>query len=321
MTKWPVRRASALVVFFLALTGAQAPAQTRTIKFIVPFPAGGGADVLMRTLSDRWAQTHGIANVIENRPGGASVIGIEAASRAAPDGNTLVVVANSFVVHANFKKLSYDPLTGFEPVCLMANSPQVLVVNSTSPYRSLNDLIDAARAKPGAISHASAGPASAQHIGFEQLKLAAKIRMVFVPFPGNTPALNSLLGGHVDSVVANYSEAAELVRSGKLRALAALGSKRVDAWPNIATAADQGFKDFSVEAWYGLLAPANTPKDKVAELSKWCADGMKAADLKAKWELQGLDPIGSSSADFSAHLRRQSDDYARVIREAGIKGE
>jgi len=324
MTPLLVRRATAFVtltVAAVALSGAMAWAQTRTIRFIVPFPAGGGADVLTRTLSDRWAQNHGITNVIENRPGGASVIGIEAASRAAPDGNTLVVIANSFVVHANFKKLSYDPLTGFEPICLMANSPQVLIVNSASPYRTLNDLIEAARAKPGAISHASAGPASAQHIGFEQLKLMAKINMVFVPFPGNTPALNSLLGGHVDSVVANYSEAAELVRSGKLRSLAALGAKRVEAWPDVATAAEQGFKDFAVEAWYGLLAPANTPKDKVAELSRWCSAGMEAADLKTKWELQGLDPVGSSSEDFAAHLRKQSEGYARVIREAGIKGE
>jgi tripartite-type tricarboxylate transporter receptor subunit TctC len=314
-------RIAALIALFVALSSNHGTAETRTIKFIVPFPAGGGADVLMRTLSDRWAQSHGITNVIENRPGGATVIGTEAASRAAPDGNTLVVAANSFVVHANFKKLSYDPLTSFEPICLMANSPQVLVVNSASPYRTLNDLIEAARAKPSTISHASAGPASAQHIGFEQLKLMAKINMVFVPFPGNTPALNALLGGHVDSVVANYSEAAALVKSGKLRALAALGDKRVAAWPNVATAAEQGFKGLSVEAWYGLLAPAKTPKDKVAELSNWCAAGMKAADLKPKWELQGLDPVGSSSEEFAAHLRKQAAEYAQVIREAGIKGE
>ena len=111
------------------------------------------------------------------------------------------------------------------------------------------------------------------------------------------------------------------VRDGKLRALAALGDKRIEAWPDVATAAEQGFKGFSVEAWYGLLAPAKTPKDKVAELSKWCSDGMKAADLKPKWELQGLDPVGSSSEDFAAHLRKQAADYAQVIREADIKGE
>src|SRR5260221_26237 len=163
-------------VFAVALSfstaSAQAPGQ---IRFIVPFPAGGGADLLTRVLSEQWSQAHSVATVIENRPGAASVIGTEAASRAAPDGNTLAVVANSFIIHPNFKKLTYDPLTSFEPVCLLANSPQVIVVNSASPYQTLTDLIDAARAKPGELSNASVGPASAQHIAMEQLKLLSLV--------------------------------------------------------------------------------------------------------------------------------------------------
>ena len=159
-----VCRAAALIALFVALSGSHSPAETRTIKFIVPFPAGGGADVLMRTLSDRWAQTYGITNVVENRPGGASVIGLEAASRAAPDGNTLVVAANSFVVHANFKKLSYDPLTSFEPICLMANSPQVLVVNpkkiAENDFKSFLEMV---RRNPGRLNYGSAGSGTSHH--------------------------------------------------------------------------------------------------------------------------------------------------------------
>lgn len=310
--------AAAAVALAVAHASAQSP---RQIKFIVPFPAGGGGDVLTRMVADKWAQLHGIATVIENRPGAATVLGVEAASRAAPDGNTLGMVANSFIIHPNFKKLSYDPLTSFEPVCLLANSPQVIVVNSASPYKTLTEWLDAARAKPGELSHASVGPASPQHIAFEQLKLLAKVNITFVPFNGNTPALNALLGGHVGSVMSNYSEAAELVSAGKLRALAVASAKRVDGWPNVPTVAEQGFKDYAVEAWYGFVAPAKTPKDKVAELSKWCAEAMLAPDLKPKWALQGLTPVGSTSEEFAAHLRKQSDDYARVIREAGIKGE
>jgi tripartite-type tricarboxylate transporter receptor subunit TctC len=249
------------------------------------------------------------------------VIGTEAASRAAPDGNTLAIVANSFIIHPNFKKLAYDPLTSFEPVCLLANSPQVIVVNSASPYKTLTDLIDAARAKPGELSNASVGPASAQHIAMEQLKLLARVSMVFVPFNGNTPALNQLLGNHVVAVMSNYSEAVEQVNTGKLRALATAGKSRIEAWPNVPTVAEQGFKDYAVEVWYGLIAPAKTPKDKIAELSKWCAEAMLAPGLKAKWDLQGLSPVGSTSEEFATHLRKQSDDYARVIREANIKGE
>src|SRR5436190_18069865 len=170
----------------ISTASAQAPGQ---IRFIVPFPAGGGADLLTRVLSERWSQAHGVATIIENRPGAASVIGTEAASRATPDGNTLAIVANSFIIHPNFKKLSYDPLTSFEPICLLANSPQVIVVNSASPYKTLTDLIDAARAKPRDLSNASVRPASAQHIALEQLTLLARARMVFVPFNGSTPAL------------------------------------------------------------------------------------------------------------------------------------
>jgi tripartite-type tricarboxylate transporter receptor subunit TctC len=310
--------AAALVALSFSTASAQS---SRQIKFIVPFPAGGGGDVLTRMVAEKWAQLHSIATVIENRPGAATVLGVEAASRAAPDGNTLGMVANSFIIHPNFKKLSYDPLTSFEPVCLLANSPQVIVVNSASPYKTLTEWLDAARAKPGELSHASVGPASPQHIAFEQLKLLAKVSITFVPFNGNTPALNALLGGHVGSVMSNYSEAAELVSAGKLRALAVASGKRVDGWPNVPTVAEQGFKDYAVEAWYGFVAPAKTPRDKVAELSKWCAEAMLAPELKPKWTLQGLTPVGSTSDEFAAHLRTQSDNYASVIRDASVKGE
>src|SRR4029077_5451669 len=248
-----------------------------------------------RMVAEKWAQMHGVGTVIENRPGAATVLGVEAASRAAPDGNTLGIVANSFIIHPNFKKLSYDPLTSFEPICLLANSPQVIVVNSSSTYKTLAEWLEAARARPGELSHPGVGPASPQHTALEQLKLLAKVNITFVPFNGNTPALNALLGGHVGSVMSNYSEAAELVASGKLRALAVASTKRVDGWPNVPTVAEQGFKDYSVEAWYGFVAPARPAKDKVAELSKWCAEAMLAPELKAKWELQGLSPVGSSA--------------------------
>jgi tripartite-type tricarboxylate transporter receptor subunit TctC len=317
----PCRILIAATIFAGAVSAATFAQSSRQIKFIVPFPPGGGGDLLTRMVAEKWAQAHGVATVIENRPGAATVLGVEAASRAAPDGNTLGIVANSFIIHPNFKKLSYDPLTSFEPVCLLANSPQVIVVNSSSPYQTLTEWLDAARAKPGELSHASVGPASPQHIAFEQLKLMAKVNITFVPFNGNTPALNALLGGHVGSVMSNYSEAAELVGSGKLRALAVASGKRLDGWPNVPTVAEQGFKGYAVEAWYGLVAPAKTPKDKIAELSQWCAEAMQAPELKSKWQLQGLTPVGSSAEEFAAHLRQQSDDYARVIRTANIKGE
>ena len=311
-----------IAAFALALSVSTASAQSgRQLRFIVPFPAGGGADLLIRVLAEQIGKAQGVGTVVENRPGAASVIGTEAASRAAPDGNTLLIVANSFIIHPNFKKLSYDPLTSFEPVCTLAISPQVIVVNATSPYRTLGDLVNAARAKPGELSHASVGPATTQQIAFEQFKMAAKVNMTFVPFNGNAPALNALLGNHVTAVMANYAEAAEHVNGGKLRALATGGRTRLEAWPNVPTVAEQGYPGYEVAVWYGLLTPAKTPKETVAQLSQWCTAAMLAPDLKPKWAGQGLTPVGASAAEFGAHLRKEAADYARVIKEAGIKGE
>ena len=194
---------------------------SRQIKFIVPFPAGGGGD--RADPHGRGADGPGARRRDRDREPARRRDRARHRSRLprrAGRQHASAIVANSFIIHPNFKKLSYDPLTSFEPVCLLANSPQVIVVNSSSPYKTLTEWLDAARAKPGELSHASVGPASAQHIAFEQLKLLAKVNMTFVPFNGNTPALNALLGGHVGSVMSNYSEAAELVDAGKLRALA-----------------------------------------------------------------------------------------------------
>ena len=197
----------------------------------------------------------------------------------------------------------------------------MIVVNATSPYRTLGDLVIAARAKPGELSHASVGPATTQQIAFEQFKMAAKVNMTFVPFNGNAPALNALLGNHVTAVMANYAEAAEHVNGGKLRALATGSRTRLEAWPNVPTVAEQGYPGYEVAVWYGLLTPAKTPKETVAQLSQWCTAAMLAPDLKPKWAGQGLTPVGASAAEFGAHLRKEAADYARVIKEAGIKGE
>jgi tripartite-type tricarboxylate transporter receptor subunit TctC len=312
---------AAACAVLIALANQPALSQTRTVKFVVPFPPGGGADLLMRVLAEQIGKAQNVSTVIENRPGAATIIATEAVSRAAPDGNTLLIVANSFIIHPNFKKLSYDPLTSFEPVCLLATSPQVIVVNSESPYRTLAELIDAARAKPGELSHASVGPGSTQHIAFEQLKLLAKVRMVYVPFNGNGPSLNALLGGHVAAVMANYAEVAEHVSGGKLRALAVASKSRIPTLPQVPTIAEQGYKDYAVDVWYGLVTPAKTSKEAVAELAQWCSAGMLSSELKPKWDLQGLEPVGRGAADFAAHLRQQADEYARVVRDAGIKGE
>ena len=222
----------------LALTAGPAPAQTRTIKIIVPSTAGGGADTLARLLGDQISRKQGQTVVVENRPGASNTIGTEAVARAAPDGNTVLVTTPEFVINAHLKKLNYDPLTSFESICYLVKSPQIIVVNAASPYRTLADLMNDARQKPGELTIASAGPASSPHIAIEALKHAAGVNINFIPYQGSTPAVNALLGEHVTAVMASYPNVAELITTGKLRALATASAARIEPMPNVPTVAE-----------------------------------------------------------------------------------
>jgi len=297
---------------------SQAP---KTVRFIVPFPAGGGADLLLRVLTDQVGRNAGVATVVENRPGAASIVGTEYVSRAPPDGGTVLIAANSLIIHPFFKKLNYDPLTSLAPIVWLATSPQVIVVNAASPFHTLTDLVEAARAKPGQLTNASVGPATTQHIAFELFKLRAKIKMIYVPFNGNGPAVNELLGGHVDAVMANYAEVAENIKAGNFRALAVGSPARLEWMPDVPTVAESGYPGYEVSVWYGLFAPAGTPAAVIDQLGQWCSAAMLAPELKPKWALQGLEPVGKSGAELAVHLRRQQEEYGRIIREADIKAE
>jgi len=305
-----------------ALFGLSAQAQTsRTIRFVVPFAPGGTADILARLLAEEIGKARAVATVIENRAGAGTIIATEAASRAAPDGNTLLFNANAFVINPHLRKLTYDPLTSFEPVCQLVSSPQVIVAGGDSPYLSLAGLLDAARAKPGALTLASVGPASTQHIAFEMLKHRAGVDMIFVPFNGNGPAVNALLGKHVDAVLVNYSEVVEQVRDGKFRALATTSRTRIDLLPQVPAVAELGFEDFEAEVWFGTVVPARTPAAVVAELADWLTAAMDAPAVKPKLKSLGLFTVGRCGAAFAAELRLRFDDYGRTIRESNIRGE
>ncbi|MEI7804569.1 MAG: tripartite tricarboxylate transporter substrate binding protein [Hyphomicrobiales bacterium] len=306
----------------VTLTGLAAWAESpRTIKIVVPLPPGGAGDILARLLAEQVGRTQGPSIVIENRPGAGSIIGTEAVARAAPDGGTLLINAPYLLIGPQVKKVNYDPLTGFEPVCYLVSSPGVIVVNGASPYRTLADLLSAARAKPGELTLASVGPATAQHIGFERLKRAANINMTYVPYGGGAPAINALLGGHVTVVFAEYAPLAEHIKAGTLRALATSSRKRIEPLPDLPTVAESGFKDYEVDLWWSLFAPAKTPKEIVSQLAGWFSAAMQAPEVKAKLVAQGFSPVGMCGPDFGALLRRQYDDYGRVIRDANIKVE
>jgi tripartite-type tricarboxylate transporter receptor subunit TctC len=312
----------AVFVLSVALAGHGALSQSsRTIKIVVPFAPGGAADTLARLLAERISRAQALAMVVENRPGAGSVIGTEAVSRATPDGNTVLMMGNSFLINPNLKKLNFDPLISFEPICYLVSSPNVIVANSASPYRTLSDLLSAARTKPGELTLASTAPATSQHIAFELLKRAANVDITHVPFAGAAPAVTALLGEHVTSVLADYAAVAEQLNAGKLRALATTSRTRAEPLPNVPTVAEFGYAGYEANSWQGLVAPANTPKETVSQLAGWFTTAMQVPEVEAKLVVQGLYPVGICGADFSAFLRKQYADYGRAIREANIKAE
>ena len=242
----------ALAALGCGLVGNSASSQTaRTIKFVVPAPPGGPMDILARLLTDQISRTQGWTVVVENRPGAGTSIGTEAVSRAVPDGNTVLFMANSFVINPILKKLNHDPLTSFEPICYLVRSPHVIAVSSASPYRTLADLLNAARAKSGELTMASIGPGTSQQIAIEILKRAANVDMTFVPYAGNAPAVNALLGEHVTSLLVDYVAMAEQIKAGKVRALATATRTRLEHLPDTPTVAESGYRDFEVGGFLG----------------------------------------------------------------------
>jgi tripartite-type tricarboxylate transporter receptor subunit TctC len=325
--KLPCRRfvhlvADATIIFaiLIALPSPDAWSQTkRTIKIIDPAPPGGSIDIVARLLAEHIGRTQGTTTVVENRSGGGSTIGTEAVARATPDGNTLLIVGNVFVIMPHLRKLNYDPITSFEPICYLVRTPMVIVVNKGSPYRSLSDLINAARAKPGELTLASAGPATTHRIGFEMLKRAANVDINNVLYAGTGPAVPAILGGHVTSLLAEYPAVAEQIESGSLRALAVTSANRSEFLADVPTLSESGYKGYEVVQWLGAWAPANTSKEAASQLAALLTAAIRAPEINAKLTAQGFVPVGMCGADFGAFVRKQYDDYGRVIREANIK--
>jgi len=260
----------------------------RSIRIIVPFPPGGATDLLARVLADQVGRAQGLTVVVENRSGAGSVVGTDAAARAAPDGNTILLYSKEAIINPHVRKVSYDPLTSFEPVCRLVISPTIYSVNGASPYGTLADLIDAARAKPGTLTLAASGPASPFQIGFEVLKRAANVNMPFIPFPGGAPAMNALLGGHVTAALSTYSAASEYLKAGKLRALATAARVRLEQLPDLPTVQESGYRDYEVDIWYGLVVPAKTPRQSITQLAASLPARCRSPRRAQSWLRRGL---------------------------------
>ena len=294
------------------------PAQTGVIKVVVPVPPGSAGDLIARLLTDQVGRLNNRSFVIEPRPGAGTMIGTEAVARAPANGQTLLINAPFLLIGPHLRKLSFDPLASLDPVCYLVSSPGVLAVNAASPYRTFADLMEAVRTRPGQLTFASAGPGSTHQVGFEKLKHDAGLDFIYAPFSGGGPAINALLGNHVTAVLAEYAPLSEHLKAGTLRPLAVTSTARVAGLPGVPTIAET-YPGFEVDFWWGLFAPAHTPDALLSQLAEWFTAAMQKPEVKAKLNELGFFPAGICGQDFAALLRKQYEDYGRVIRSANMR--
>ncbi|MBY0268951.1 MAG: tripartite tricarboxylate transporter substrate binding protein [Burkholderiales bacterium] len=308
-----------------AATGAVQAADVypvRPIRMIVAYPPGGGTDQVGRVMADQLTQQLGQNVVVDNRGGATGNIGTELAARAVPDGYTLLMgnVAPNAVNVSLFKKLGFDPVGDFSPVSLVAITPNILVAHPSLQVKTVRELLALAKARPGTLNFPSAGVGSSSHLAGELLKSLAKIDMVHVPFKGGGPALVAMISGEVQIMFATMPAAMPHVKSGKARAIAVTTAKRSQAMPELPTIAEAGVTGYEASTWYGLLAPAKTPKPVIDRIH---AETVKilAGPARQRLEVQGFEPIGGTPAEFSAYIKSEILKWAKVIRDANIPAE
>ena len=309
----------------LALSVFEAGAQTypsRPIRLVVGFTPGGGVDINARMLAAKLAEIPGWQVVVENKPGAGTNIAGEFVAKAAPDGYTLFINTAAVAINMSlYKNLPYDTLRDFAPVSVFSESQNIMLTNAQKPYRSAAEVVTAARARPGALTYASAGSGSTQHLAAELFKLVTKTDILHVPYKGSAPATTALMSGEVDLVFINVPAILAHVKSGRLRALAAAGARRSDLMPDVPTLKEAGISGVEVVVWYGVLAPAATPKDIVATLGAAIARAARAPDIRQKLLDQGAEPVGSTPAEFGVLLREEVAKWREVVKAAGLTVE
>jgi tripartite-type tricarboxylate transporter receptor subunit TctC len=306
----------------LAVIAEPAVAQSlagKTIRIVVPYAAGGTGDVVARVLAQAITQKTGQTIVVEDRPGASSIVGSDFAARAAPDGTTILLVENPFILSPILFPGHYDPISSFEPLCYVAATPAVLAVSSKSDIHTLSDYLKLATSKPGAVSYGGTGPASIIHIAGELLKRDAKVDITYVPYPGSPPAMNATLAGTITAVMANYSDLKGQIEAGALRPIAVPAKKRAEALPNVPTLAESGFNDLDAAVWFGFVAPAKTPKETLAQLSQSISDAVKSEGVADRLKSQGMFINLFCGAEFGKFLSDQKNSYTEFAREFDIK--
>ena len=316
------RRAALLVALSLASAAALAQAYpSRPIKLIVPFPAGGGTDIIAREVANKVATQQGWTLVVDNKPGSGGNLGVDAAAKAAPDGYTIVLgqTSNLAINPTLYAKLPYSPQKDLAPIGLVASSPLVLVVAADSPYKTLADVIAAGKAKPDAINYASSGSGTVAHLAVEQFQKVAGVRFTHVPYKGAAQGVTDLIGGQIQLYMSSVPTLIGHIRNGKMRAIAVTSDKRVNDLPNVPTIAESGYKGFEAVTWFGIAGPASMPKDAVAKLNVAFNKALQDVDVKKKLEGQGADVLGGTPEQFGKLIQDDIVRWGKVVKDSGAK--
>ncbi len=317
-----MRREAWWIMGLLAAGSAHAQSYpVKPIKLIVPFAPGGPNDLLARMAGQKLTEQFKHAVVVENRGGAGGTVGMDVAAKSPGDGYTLVMggSSNMTVAPGLYAKLPYDSLRDFTPVINMAHVPYAVAVNPTVPAKTVKELIAAARAK--GLSYGSSGTGSMSSLAAELFKSMAKADIVHVPYKGTAPALTDVMSGQIDMIFADLAVIQPHVPAGKLRALALCGSRRLAGAPSIPTFTESGLKDYVIEPWFGVVGPANVPRDIVSRLNQVIGAGLKSPEIQQRLNSLGYEAIGGSAEQFAATIKSDIAVYARIIKAAGIKAD
>ena len=316
-----MKRLLALLLCVLATHVSAQTYPTKPVRVIVPYPPGGGNDTLGRLFAAKLQERMGQPFVVENRPGAGTMIGTEAAAKAAPDGYTILL--SSIATHALspnlYSRVPYDPIRDFAPITLLGIAPTVLVVTADLPAKSVAELVALAKAKPGQYAYASGGNGTPPHVNAEVFKAVAGIDLLHVAYKGGGPALVDLIAGRVHVMLDTAASAMPHVRAGKLRALALSAPGRSAEYPDLPTFAEAGMPQYDTNAWYSMHAPAGTPPDIVRRLNSELVAIVRDPDVAARFKQLSTEPVGNTPEEFAAFVRAELEKYGRVIKAAGIK--
>ena len=315
--------AAAAIAVVPALSLAADPWPSKPITYVVPFAPGGNTDTLARIIGPKVSTALGQPVVIENKPGAGGNIGSDFVAKAKPDGYTILggTISSHAINASMYPNMPYDPIKNFEPITVLGQAPLLLVVPADSPYKTVKDLLDAAKAKPGSLSFASAGNGTSPHLAGELLKSSAKIQATHVPYKGSGPAVTDLLAGHVQFMFDTALIVGGHIKAGKLRPLAVTSSKRTSLFPDVPTLAEAGVPGYEIGSWQAVYAPAGTPKPIVERLNAEIVKALKSPDVAERFAGLGMEPVANTPAQMAEFNKAEVAKWAKIVKEANIKAE